>query len=88
MINVLYSGNYKVFDGLLISILSMVKHTDEPLNIMCLTMDLKELDKRYVAISKEQEKFPFFVLKRYILLSKYLYIFPGKWNLARFMPFR
>ncbi len=57
MINVLYSGNYKVFDGLLISILSMVKHTNEPLNIMCLTMDLKELDKRYVAISKEQEKY-------------------------------
>ena len=54
MINVLYAGNYKVFDGLLLSVLSMVKHTNEPLNIMCLTMDLRELDKRYVPISKEQ----------------------------------
>ena len=57
MINVLYAGNYKVFDGLLLSVLSMVKHTNEPLNIMCLTMDLRELDKRYVPISKEQEKY-------------------------------
>ena len=57
MINVLYSGNYKVFDGLLLSVLSMVKHTDEPLNIMCLTMDLRELNKKYVPISPEQEKY-------------------------------
>ena len=42
MINVLFGGNYKVADGLLISVLSIVKHTDRPLNITCMTMDLTD----------------------------------------------
>lgn len=57
MINILYAGNYKVFDGLLLSILSMLKHTNETLNIKCLTMDLSDIQKRFVPISKEQEKY-------------------------------
>ena len=52
-VNVLYAGNYKIFDGLLISLLSMVKHTKTPLNVMCLTMDLHELDPRFIPMNKD-----------------------------------
>lgn len=48
MINILYAGNNKVFDGILISILSMRKHTKKELNIICLTMDLTEKDARFL----------------------------------------
>jgi len=52
MINLLYSGNYKVFDGLLISVLSMVKHTKEQLNVKFLTMDLRDRDARFLPINQ------------------------------------
>ena len=62
-VNVLYAGNYKIFDGLLISLLSMVKHTKTPLNVMCLTMDLHELDPRFIPMNKDHEKYINKVLK-------------------------
>ncbi|MCD7817626.1 MAG: hypothetical protein LUH07_01030 [Lachnospiraceae bacterium] len=39
--NVLYCGDKKIEDGLVISVLSLLKHTSEPLNIFVMTMDLK-----------------------------------------------
>ena len=39
--NILYCGDKKVLDGLIISVLSLAKHTKEPLNIFVLTMYLK-----------------------------------------------
>ena len=54
MINLLYAGNEKVFDGLLISLLSITKHTTDPLNVICLTMDLTDKDARFIPISNEQ----------------------------------
>lgn len=39
--NILYCGDKKVLDGLIISILSLAKQTKEPLNIFVLTMYLK-----------------------------------------------
>ena len=52
MITILYAGNYKAADGILISLLSMVKHTDAPLNVICLTMDLSEMNENFRPISK------------------------------------
>lgn len=57
MINLLYAGNEKVFDGLLISLLSITKHTKDPLNVYCLTMDLTDRDERFKPISNEQIKY-------------------------------
>lgn len=57
MINLFYAGNIKVFDGLLISLLSMSKHTKEELNVYVLTMDLRELNADYLPISDEQIAF-------------------------------
>lgn len=57
MINILYAGNYKVFDGILISILSVIKHTKQELNVRCLTMNLSEVNKHFLPLNNEQEKY-------------------------------
>ena len=56
MINLMFCGNDKVFDGMIISLLSIVKHCKEQLNIYILTMDLQEINKSYRPITKEQVK--------------------------------
>ena len=53
MINILFGGNYKVFDGILLCLLSMCKHTDEPLNIFILTADLQKINPEYKPINKQ-----------------------------------
>ena len=54
MINILFGGNEKVFDGLLLCLLSMSKHTHEPLNIFILTADVRELNPNFKPISEDQ----------------------------------
>ena len=63
MINVLFGGNSYVFRGLLLSTLSMVKHTKEPIHMYLYTMDLTNLDKRYTPISEECANYVEKVLK-------------------------
>ena len=53
MINILFAGNYKVFDGILLTIMSMVKHCKEPLNIKILTADLTEHNPEYRPIEEK-----------------------------------
>ncbi len=53
MINILFGGNYKVFDGILLCLLSMTKHTAEPLNIYILSAELTEINPEYLPISEE-----------------------------------
>ena len=57
MINILFAGNRKVFDGMMISSLSIVKHTKCPINVFCMTMTLTELNEKFVPISNEQSKY-------------------------------
>ena len=57
MINLLYCGNYKIFDGLMISLLSAVKHTKESVHTYLLTMDLSDIDENFKPFSEEQRKF-------------------------------
>ncbi|HAJ77655.1 MAG TPA: hypothetical protein DCO89_01120 [Clostridiales bacterium] len=64
MINLFYAGNVKVFDGLLISLMSMSKHTKEELNVYLLTMDLKELNADYLPITDEQVAFLESIIKK------------------------
>ena len=54
MIPVCYSGNRKVFDGLLLSVMSMAKYSDEELNVYVLTMDLTFDDPRFEAFTDQQ----------------------------------
>lgn len=62
--NILYCGNEKVFDGILISLISIVKHTAQPLNVYVLTMDLTDIDKKHKPITHNQIKYLETVLKR------------------------
>lgn len=53
-ISVCYSGNKRVFPGLLLSVLSLVKFTERPLHVYALTMDLHEEDENFVPFSESQ----------------------------------
>lgn len=47
MINILFGGNYKVFDGILLCLMSMTKHCNKELNVFILTADVSELNSNY-----------------------------------------
>lgn len=64
MINLLYCGNNRVFDGMLISILSITKHTKKPIHTFLLTMDLQEVDENHRPISRRQASYIESVLKK------------------------
>ena len=54
MINLMFCGNDKVIDGMIISLLSIVKHCKKPLNVFILTMDLHELNEKYMPINEKR----------------------------------
>lgn len=51
--NILYCGDKKIEDGLIISVLSLMKAVKEPLNIYVITMELKLGEKTFNPVSKE-----------------------------------
>ena len=54
MINLMFCGNKKVFDGLIIAMLSILKHTKEPLHLFVLTADLHEINEDFVPLGEEE----------------------------------
>lgn len=54
MCNLMFCVNNKVMDGLIISLLSIAKHTNEVLNVYVVTMDLTDINENYAPISEEQ----------------------------------
>lgn len=63
----LFSGNYKVFDGILTCLLSVVKRTQtkEPITAFILTMDVSDIKKEYVPVTDEQVAFLQGVMRGY-----------------------
>ncbi len=57
MINLLYGGNDKVFDGLMISLLSASKNTKETIRAYVLTMDLSDVDAKYQPLNEQHRKY-------------------------------
>lgn len=57
MINVLLSGNQKVFDGALTELLSITNRTKETIHCYIFTMDLSRLKSDYTCITDEQIDF-------------------------------
>ena len=57
MINLLLSGNYKVFDGALSELISIINKTKETINCYILTMDVSRIKSDYISMSDEQIKF-------------------------------
>ena len=54
MINLLFCGNEKVFDGALTELISITNNTKESINCYIFTMDVTRLKKEYRPISDEQ----------------------------------
>lgn len=57
MISLLYAGNEGVFDGLLISALSTVKHTKEEVTVYLLTMDLTQQNPAFRPLTEQHRTF-------------------------------
>ncbi len=57
MIDILYAGNVGVFDGMIISALSAAKSTSESLHIHIFTMDLTDINERFLPVTEAQAKF-------------------------------
>ncbi|MBR1988659.1 MAG: lipopolysaccharide biosynthesis protein [Clostridia bacterium] len=57
MINILFSGNSYVFDGVMTCLLSIEKHCKEPLNVYVYTMDVSHLNPKFTPISQEEIDF-------------------------------
>lgn len=53
MIKILYNSNRKMLKGLILSIMSILKHNKEPLDIIILTMDLQHIKTSYKKITEE-----------------------------------
>lgn len=56
MCNLMFCANSKVMDGLIISLLSIAKHTEEVLNVYIVTMDLTEINEIGEPINEKQIK--------------------------------
>ena len=67
MINILFCGNDKVFDGLLTASLSILKRSaaDEPITFYIFTMDVSHIKDTYLPISDTQSRFFEQVVKKY-----------------------
>ncbi len=67
MINVLFSGNEKVFDGVLTCVLSILKRTDtkEPFRFYVYTMDATRVKPEYTPISDSLIEFIDGIVKEY-----------------------
>ena len=65
--NILFSGNSKVFDGVLTCVLSILKRTEskEPFTFYILTMDVSHLKPEYTAIDDKCISFLNDVVKKY-----------------------
>lgn len=67
MINLLFSGNDKVFDGILTCLLSVFKRTEskEAFQVTILTMDVSYIKEQYTPISNDKIIFLDKVVKKY-----------------------
>lgn len=67
MINILFCGNSKVFDGILTCSLSILKRTEtkEPFKFFVYTMNLQDLNENYKPISSAQISFLENVIKKH-----------------------
>lgn len=67
MINILFAGNVKVFDGALTTMLSILKRTEtkEPFKFYVFTMDISRVKPAYTPITVQQTDFLNAVAKKY-----------------------
>ena len=54
MLPIIYSGNKGIFDGVLISLLSIIENTSDNVNVYIFTMDLTEQNEKFQPITPSQ----------------------------------
>lgn len=54
--NILFCGNSRAFDGILIAVLSIIKHYKGQLSIYIMTVDLQDMDEAYSPICWQQAR--------------------------------
>ena len=57
MIPIIYAGNYGIFEGILISLLSVIENTENPVDVYLFTMDLTEQNEKFKPLTCEQAEF-------------------------------
>ena len=65
MIDIIYAGNDLMFDGVLLSTLSMVRRSKEPIHVHFLTMDFTEKNEKFKPFKEEQAHFIEKELRKY-----------------------
>ena len=70
MINILFCGNYKVFDGALTELISITNKTSEAVNCYIYTMDVSRINPDFISMSDEQIDFLNKVIKSKNLENK------------------
>ncbi len=72
MINILFCGNDKVFDGMITTMLSILKRTEtkEEFNIYIYTMDVSDIKPQYKALSDDMADYLDSIAKEYNPLNK------------------
>lgn len=86
MINLLFCGNDKVFDGILTCTLSILKRSrnDEPITVYLYTMDLTALKPGYTPVTPEMAAFLEDVLRQYNPESRVVLTDVGDYYRAEF----
>ena len=84
--NILFSGNEKVFDGVLTCVLSILKRTEskEPFTFYIMTMDVSHLKPEYTAISDKSISFLDDVVKKYNSENKIIKLDVTKFYMKEF----
>lgn len=55
--NIAYCGNLGIYQGILLSTLSLIKHNDGPINLYLLTADLHEIREDFLPIGEKERRF-------------------------------
>lgn len=74
MINLMLCGNDRVFDGMIITLLSISKNTKESLNVYIMTMDLTDVDEAFRPITEKHRSILEEMLKQRNSQSKVILI--------------
>ncbi len=64
MIPVCYCGNKGIFHGIVLSALSVIEYTDESVDFYILTMEIPELNPRFLSITEEQAAALEYIVKK------------------------
>ncbi len=84
MIPVCYCSNSKIFHGIVLSVLSILKHTKDSICVYLLTMDLTHINEKFKPISEEQAKALDEIVKEYNPENKVILLDGTKQFLAEF----